>query len=172
MIKVYLTKIESIWSDWLTATFRRIAIQVLAYPIFVSIYCYLTKYCRICHNQYCSRLLACMLRKFSAPEPWINIKMLSYQYTKSYCGDKTVVRSSYLHTGISYTGKMSSLYWFRNQVAMMVGVTKGYIPKVLPRNRATGWLHQRKCGGCMRTTIHRENPYVMRVARAKHCIFG
>ena len=45
--------------------------------------------------------------------PWINIKILSYQYRKSHCGDKTVGRSSYLHNGISYTGKMSSLYWFR-----------------------------------------------------------
>ena len=43
--------------------------------------------------------------------PWLNIKMSSYQYRKSHCGDKTVVRSSYLHNGISYTGKMSSLYW-------------------------------------------------------------
>ena len=37
--------------------------------------------------------------------------MSSYQYRKSHCGDKTVVRWSYLHNGISYTGKMSSLYW-------------------------------------------------------------
>ena len=43
--------------------------------------------------------------------PWFNIKMLSYQYRKSHCGDKTVVRLSYLYNGISYTGKMSSLYW-------------------------------------------------------------
>ena len=39
--------------------------------------------------------------------------MLSYQYRKSHCGDKTVVRSSYLHNGIPYTGKMTSLYWIR-----------------------------------------------------------
>ena len=45
------------------------------------------------------------------PGPWFNIKMSSYQYRKSHCGDKTVVRSSYLHNGITYTGKMSSLYW-------------------------------------------------------------
>ena len=45
--------------------------------------------------------------------PWFNIKMSFYQYRKSHCGDKTVVRSSYLHNGISYTGKMSSLYWIR-----------------------------------------------------------
>ena len=35
----------------------------------------------------------------------------SYQCRKSHCGDKTVVRSSYLHYGISYTGKMPSFYW-------------------------------------------------------------
>ena len=45
--------------------------------------------------------------------PWFNIKMTSYQYRKSHCGDKTVVRSSYLHNVISYTGKMTSLYWIR-----------------------------------------------------------
>ena len=45
--------------------------------------------------------------------PWFNIKMSSYQYRKSHFGDKTVVRSSYLQNGISYTGKMTSLYWIR-----------------------------------------------------------
>ena len=49
------------------------------------------------------------------PGSWFNIKMSSYQYRKSHCGDKTVVRSSYLHSGISYTGKMTSLYWIRAQ---------------------------------------------------------
>ena len=44
--------------------------------------------------------------------PWFNIKISSYQYRKSRCGDKTVVRSSYLHNWISYTGKIISLYWF------------------------------------------------------------
>ena len=49
------------------------------------------------------------------PGPWFNIKMSSYRYRKSHCGDKTVVRSSYLHNGISYTGKMTSFYWIRAQ---------------------------------------------------------
>ena len=40
---------------------------------------------------------------FTEPGTWFNIKM-SYQNRKSYCGDKTVERSSYLH-------KMPSLYW-------------------------------------------------------------
>ena len=47
--------------------------------------------------------------------PRFNIKMSSYRYRKSHCGDKTVVRSSYLHNGISYTSKMSSLYWIGAQ---------------------------------------------------------
>ena len=44
----------------------------------------------------------------------INIKMSSYQYRKSHCGDKTILRPSYLHNGISYTDKMTSLYWIRD----------------------------------------------------------
>ena len=47
------------------------------------------------------------------PGPWFNMKTLSYQCRKSHCGDKTVVRSSYRHNRISYTGKMWSLYWIR-----------------------------------------------------------
>ena len=53
-----------------------------------------------------------------ATGPRFNIKMPSYQYRKSHCGDKTVVRSSYLHNGISYSGKKSSLYWTRPQVSI------------------------------------------------------
>ena len=41
---------------------------------------------------------------------WFNIKMPSYQYRKSHCGDKTILRPSHLHNGISYTGKTTSLY--------------------------------------------------------------
>ena len=49
------------------------------------------------------------------PGPWFNIKMSSYQYRKSHCGDKTILRPSYLHNGISYTGKTTSLYWIGAQ---------------------------------------------------------
>ena len=48
------------------------------------------------------------------PGPRFNIKT-SYQYRKSHRGDKTVVRLSYLHNGISYTCKMLSLYWISPQ---------------------------------------------------------
>ena len=49
---------------------------------------------------------------------WCNIKMSSYQYRKSHCGDKTILRPSYLHNRISCTGKMSSLYWIRAQYSI------------------------------------------------------
>ena len=52
-------------------------------------------------------------RSQQIPGPWFNIKMSSYQYRKSHCGDKTAVRSSYVHNWIFYTDKMSSLYWIR-----------------------------------------------------------
>ena len=47
--------------------------------------------------------------------------MTSYQYMKSHCGDKTILRPSYLHNGISYTGKMTSLYWLGAQVLTCPG---------------------------------------------------
>ena len=51
---------------------------------------------------------------------WFNIKMSSYQYRISHCGDKTILRPSYLHNGISYTGKTTSLYWIGAQVTQEV----------------------------------------------------
>ena len=48
------------------------------------------------------------------PGPQFNIKMTSYQYRKSHCGDRTVLRPSYLHNGISNTDKLTSLYWIRD----------------------------------------------------------
>ena len=52
--------------------------------------------------------------------PRFNIKMTSYQYRKSHCGDKTILRPSYLHNGISYTGKTTSLYWIRAQCSLLL----------------------------------------------------
>ena len=53
-----------------------------------------------------------------SPGGWFNIKKSSYQYRKSQCGDKTILRPSYLHNGIFYTGKMTSLYGIGAQVLM------------------------------------------------------
>ena len=49
---------------------------------------------------------------------WFNIKILSYQYRKSHYGDKTILWPSYLHNGISYTGKTTSLYWIRALISI------------------------------------------------------
>ena len=46
--------------------------------------------------------------------------MSSYQYRKSHCRDKTILRPSYLHNGISYTDKMASLCWIRAQVPFSI----------------------------------------------------
>ena len=56
------------------------------------------------------------------PGPRFNIKMTSYWYRKSHCGDKTILRPSYLHNGISYTGKTTSLYWIGAQVIRSHGI--------------------------------------------------
>ena len=40
-----------------------------------------------------------------------SIKMTSYHFRKSHFGDKMIVRPFYLHNNISYTGKITSLYW-------------------------------------------------------------
>ena len=51
---------------------------------------------------------------------WVNIKMSSYQYRKSHRGDKTFLRPSYFHNGISYTGKTTFLYWIWDLMAIAV----------------------------------------------------
>ena len=47
--------------------------------------------------------------------------MPSYQYRKSHYGEKTILQPSYLHNGISYTGKTVSLYWIGPTVKMDSG---------------------------------------------------
>ena len=54
-----------------------------------------------------SHLIEKSSKKFAVPQ--FNIKMSSYQYRKSHYGDKMILRPSYLHNGISYTGKTRSL---------------------------------------------------------------
>ena len=53
--------------------------------------------------------------------------MSSHQYRKSHCGDKTILRPSYLHNGISYIGKTTSLYWIG-----ALGISCHSIDLVLP----------------------------------------
>ena len=71
------------------------------------------------HNSYYAAYISCYSHytnnAWKRPGPWFNIKMSSYQYRKPHCGDKTILRPSYLHNRISYTGKMTSLYWIGAQ---------------------------------------------------------
>ena len=62
------------------------------------------------------------------PGSWFNIKMSSYQYRKYHCGDKTILRPSYLHNGISYTGKTTSLYWIGLKVSSGIACPLGGSP--------------------------------------------
>ena len=74
-------------------------------------------------------MIISLLKHICVTRPqWFYIMMLSYPYRKSHCGDKTVIWLSYLHNGISYTGKMTPLYWIKAQAAswvaeMMKGVS-------------------------------------------------
>ena len=67
----------------------------------------------------CKYVCVCKIRSFrllrlfiisdvtKASGPRFNIKITS---RKSHCGDKTILRPSYLHNGVSFTGNMTSLY--------------------------------------------------------------
>ena len=65
------------------------------------------------------------------PGTWFNIKMTSYQYRKSHCGDKTIWRPSYLHNGISDTGKttfyIESGPWSIHNISLLVSMLSGGI---------------------------------------------
>ena len=55
----------------------------------------------------------CCRHKIESSGHWFNIKISSYQYRKSHCGDEMILRPPYLHNGIFYTGKMTPLYCIR-----------------------------------------------------------
>ena len=62
-------------------------------------------------NKMADILQATFLNVFWYPGPRFNIKMMSYQYRKFHCGDKTILQQSYPNNKISYSGKTTSLYW-------------------------------------------------------------
>ena len=74
-------------------------VESITYVLFLSLWS-----CMQCH-------LSLINNMITEPGARFNVKMTSYQYRKIHCGVKTVVRSSYLHNGICYTGKMASLHW-------------------------------------------------------------
>ena len=66
---------------------------------------------------------------------WFNITMPSYQYRKSHCGDKTILRPCYLHNGISYTSKMTPLYWIRALAGFLLIGCGVRVPSGITRNK-------------------------------------
>ena len=90
------------------------------------------------------------------PGPRFNIKMTSYQYRKSHCGDKTILRLSYLHNGISYTGKTTSLYWIGAQKAVQGDCKTVYhlAEFISPHpGRQGGWMDKSKPGTSLNSTF-------------------
>ena len=73
--------------------------------------------------------------------PWFNDSMSSYQYRKSHCGDKTILRSSHLHNGISYSGKTTYLYWIGAQTSMLGSRHLGVYPDVTATLRVIYCAH-------------------------------
>ena len=74
------------------------------------------------------RVIVLYNKWFQLHGPWFNIKMPSYQYRKSHCGDKTVVRLSHLHNGISYTGHVyiESRPWVISVLETIENGTRNY----------------------------------------------
>ena len=55
----------------------------------------------------------------------VQYKDATYPYRESHCGDEKVLWLSYLHNGISYTGKMTSLYWIKALDILWYHFSKG-----------------------------------------------
>ena len=79
----------------------------------------------------------------TTPGAWFIYKMTSYQYRKSHCGDKTILRPSYLHNGISYTGKTASLYWIRTLIRNRHITISPYVTEtgIFPKKCHNCWGH-------------------------------
>ena len=86
--------------------------------------------------------------------------MTSYQYKKSHCGDKTILRPSYLHNGISYTGKTTSLYWIRalDACRVLIHAVHRRLVSAGYRSRHPDWFSRLSCDHrhpCHHMLVHR-----------------
>ena len=110
------------WGRWLLDRYNSIHLSALFFLMLINLLRCTFKFCVQYFHKFPVLLQKYPLVKSINAEfinqsgGWFNIKMPSYQYRKSHCGDKTILRPSYLHNGISYTGKITSLYWIRVQV--------------------------------------------------------
>ena len=65
------------------------------------------------------------LANHSIQGSWFSMKMPSYPYMKTHCGDPRILQPCYLHNEISYTGKTASLSWIRAQGINSLGNSTG-----------------------------------------------
>ena len=77
---------------------------------------------------------------FQDPGGCFHVKMSSYQYRNSHCGDKTILRPSYLHNGISFTGKTASLHWIRAQESTLVRHQSAWIDRLTYIDAWIEWM--------------------------------
>ena len=70
---------------------------------------------------------------------WFHIK-LSHPYTKSNCGDKTIVRSTYLHNGVSNIG-IGSIYTTLggNMVSQKTAMLRWFIILLISESNTVLW---------------------------------
>ena len=114
-------------------------ILILNHIQYIYIYIYMIEHESISVALCCAlSFLFKSLQLICRSEPRFDINMSSYQYEKSHCGDKTVVRSSYLHNGISYTCKMTSLYRFSPQLP--IDLIYGHM---ISRSVAVTWINNK-----------------------------
>ena len=74
-----------------------------------------TMVCAVCLSIFLPANCEQLRSGIRAPIQYKDTILPSYQHRKSHCGDKAILRPSYLRNGISYTGKMVSLLWIRAQ---------------------------------------------------------
>ena len=78
-------------------------------------------------NKQCQRKVSRSVTRWAL----IPCKMLSCQCRGSHYGDQTIIRSSYLHNGISYIGKISSLYWIRPLIPLSLAGSSSHTENAL-----------------------------------------
>ena len=103
--------------------------------VFGALMCALVDWCQRVINQ------------LSKPGGWFNIQMSTYQHRKSNCGDKTILRLSYLHNGTSYTGKIASLNWIRALTSLKYPTLPSRYQWV-ELTLAFSWTHVQLCSRC------------------------
>ena len=89
---------------------------------------------------------SCTMHKTNYADGDVTIK-------KSHCGDKTILRPSYLHNAISYTGKMRSLYWIGTLILNQKKLTSQWQISYTRETRTSAQVLKSSGGGPSRLTM-------------------